>query len=116
MKKIFTSENLVHCDLVRSTLALSNISALIKNEHSAHSAGAGMGFGLIFAWPEVWVFHDEDLPKAVECLQQSDLSFLPGREAKEEEPEADWVCPGCQEEVPGNFERCWNCGGAQPGE
>lgn len=32
---------------------------------------------------------------------------------EEEEPPADgpdWSCPGCEEQNPGNFHICWNCG------
>lgn len=28
---------------------------------------------------------------------------------------ADWCCPACGEENPGNFEVCWNCGEAPAG-
>ena len=27
--------------------------------------------------------------------------------------EAAWPCPECGEEVPGNFDVCWNCGAAR---
>ena len=29
--------------------------------------------------------------------------------------QAAWLCPGCGEENPGNFEVCWNCGAPLPG-
>ena len=31
-------------------------------------------------------------------------------------PAADWLCPKCGEEVPGNFELCWQCGAFRPGQ
>jgi len=26
----------------------------------------------------------------------------------------DWACPNCREEVPANFDLCWNCGEGSP--
>ncbi len=34
----------------------------------------------------------------------------------EEFDRPDWTCPGCEEENPGSFEVCWNCGEASPGD
>ena len=52
--------------------------------------------------PEVWVLHDEQLPRARALLEQ--LLSLPQRR---------WTC-ACGELVEGGFESCWNCGRAMP--
>jgi len=52
--------------------------------------------------PEVWVLHDEQLPRARQLLEQ--LLSLPQRR---------WTC-ACGELVEGGFESCWNCGRAMP--
>jgi len=75
MKRIYSSRNLTHCDMVRGVLAQSGITAMLENEIACNTAGAGVAGALGFAWPEVWV-NDEDEQKAVECLEDSGLSFL----------------------------------------
>jgi hypothetical protein len=76
MKQIYTARNLTHCDLVRGMLEASGIPAVLRNEHTCHTAGAGLGSALGFAWPEVWVLHDGDAQDAEACLRQSGFSFL----------------------------------------
>ncbi len=80
MKQIYTDRNLTHCDLVRGMLEASGIPAVLRNEHTCHTAGAGLGSALGFAWPEVWILHDEDTQDAEACLRQSGFSFLGGKE------------------------------------
>jgi hypothetical protein len=75
MKKIYTSSNLTHCDLVRGVLEESGFPVMLKNEFVSNTAGASIAGSLGFAWPEVWV-HDEDAESAVECLRDAELSFL----------------------------------------
>jgi hypothetical protein len=52
--------------------------------------------------PEIWVFHDEQVPAARALLRE--LQSLPQRR---------WRC-ACGETVEGGFESCWNCGRAMP--
>jgi hypothetical protein len=52
--------------------------------------------------PEIWITHDEQLPRARALLEQ--LLTLPQRR---------WNC-ACGELVEGGFESCWNCGRAMP--
>ena len=75
MKRIYTSRNLTHCDMVLGILEQSGIDAMLKNELACSTAGASIVGSLAFAWPEVWV-NDEDEQTAVECIGDSGLSFL----------------------------------------
>ena len=75
MKKIFTSQNLTRCDLVRGLLEANGIEAVLKNEHACNTAAASIVGGLAFAWPEVWV-NDEDEQESVGILKDSGLGFL----------------------------------------
>jgi hypothetical protein len=75
MKRIYTSRNLTHCDMVRGVLVESGIRAMLKNELVCSTAGGSIVGSLGFAWPEVWV-NDEDAKAAEECLKDSGLSFL----------------------------------------
>jgi len=73
MKKIFTSPNLTHCDMVRTVLDQAGIVSELKNEYASR-ATAGLGT-LPFAWPEIWV-DDTDAPAAEAALARAQLSFL----------------------------------------
>ena len=75
MKKIYTSRNLTHCDMIRSFLEANGIPSVLKNEHACHTAGASIVGGLAFAWPEVWV-NGEDMQMAEKALKDSGFSFL----------------------------------------
>ena len=75
MKKIYTSRNLAHCDMIRSFLEANGISSVLQNEHACYTAGASIVGGLAFAWPEVWV-NDEDVQMAEDALKASGLSFV----------------------------------------
>ncbi len=77
MKKLFASQTLTECDLVRSFLEGMGVQTMLKNECTSRTAGVGMLGGLPFAWPEVWV-NDEDYEEAVAGLKESGFSFLHG--------------------------------------
>jgi len=66
--------------MVRAVLEGSGIPSVLKNENICHTAGAGFGVALGFAWPEVWLLNNEDMQSTAECLKQSGLSFLKGKE------------------------------------
>lgn len=78
MKKIFASQNLTECDLVRSLLHGSGVQTMLKNEYTSRTAGAGPVGGLPFAWPEVWV-NDKEFEHAQTSLKDAGLSFLHGK-------------------------------------
>lgn len=75
MKRIYTSNNLASCDMVRATLDGSGIPAILKNEYGCSTAGASIFGNLPFSWPEVWV-NDDDFTTAEECLKNSGLDFF----------------------------------------
>ena len=56
--------------------------------------------------PTLCVADDADFRPAVEILRQV--------RALETAVTADWSCPACGEQVPGNFDVCWNCGEDRP--
>jgi len=76
MKKIYTDQNLTHCDMVRGCLESSSIPSVLRNEYQSRTTGGGFGSPLGFVWPEVWVVNDEDLENAVVCMREADFSFL----------------------------------------
>ena len=76
MKKIFTDNNLTHCDMVKAILNEEGIDVFLKNENICNTAGGSIVGALGFAWPEIWVLNDDSYDRAIKCLQESDLSFI----------------------------------------
>ena len=75
MKRIFTSPNLTHCDMVHCVLEASGIPSMLRNELASIWAGASAIGSPSFAWPEVWV-NDEDVQAAEDCMKESAVSFI----------------------------------------
>ena len=57
-------------------------------------------------FPVLCVIRDEDYAHALEVL--GEIHNVP------ESRDPDWRCPNCQENVPGNFGICWQCGTPHP--
>jgi len=57
-------------------------------------------------WPELWVIDESKIEQARQIIQESLES--------PEVPAPAWSCPGCHEQVDGQFSECWNCGLARP--
>ena len=53
-------------------------------------------------FPALCVLHEEDYDEAMRILGE----IYHAQTAQE----ADWRCPKCREEVPANFDSCWDCG------
>ena len=64
MKRVFTDRLVTACDLVKSQLEASGIGAELKNERGSTTVGEGLPVfsepSLPFAWPEVWVKHEDE--------------------------------------------------------
>lgn len=86
-------------DLTAANLNANDIPATVLG---ANAAGLGPSAAGI-AGAEVYV-RLSDLSAARDLLASSLGSRDPSA------PSASWICPGCQEEVPANFDVCWNCG------
>ena len=76
MKKVWSTPNLVQCDMLRSLLEGHGIVALQRNEYTAQYTGVGYpvppGQALSFAWPEIWVGDDD--AEAAEALIRDALA------------------------------------------
>ena len=104
MRKLFTfnfGDN-GQAALFKDLLEQDGISCFIRNDTLSTLMGQ-----IAFAdcYPELWVLHDQDYPKAKEVLG----SWLnsPNQVA------ASWECPNCGEIIEGQFASCWKCGTAQ---
>lgn len=99
MKRVYLAANLPDAQVAVDVLAVRGIRAHIFN---ANAAG---GLGELAAtqiWPEVWVNDDEDTEQAMQLLKEIHSAVDAGSKH----------CPQCDEENPGNFLSCWNCGQA----
>ncbi len=102
MKKVYTNENRLIVFNMKNLLQDSGIEAVVENEFSSGGVGDLSPFE---TWPELWVVHDRDEPRALQVLQQV-------KDASGE----DWFCPVCGERNPGSFQVCWNCGAERKAE
>lgn len=96
MKLIYTHQNNMMVESVRSLLNYERIETQLKNEYAS---GASGDLAAIETWPEVWVVNEKDYKKAEE-LVESVLSKTKG---------SDWFCRECKEKNADTFELCWNC-------
>ncbi|OGO95506.1 MAG: hypothetical protein A3F41_02250 [Coxiella sp. RIFCSPHIGHO2_12_FULL_44_14] len=98
MKKLYSSDDHVELQLLKSKLAEEGIICFLKNE-APPAAGE---IPPVMAQPELWVIEDQDYAKAMTILQ-SEMKRL-------REPRTAWRCPQCGERLEGQFDVCWKCG------
>lgn len=99
MKEVFNHQELERVGLYKSVLDEAGIPNFIRNEIS-NNLITGLPSPLFE--PTLFVIEDGDYEKAMAILGA----------LQEESPTttADWRCPKCNAEVPGNFDTCWQCG------
>lgn len=89
-------------NLYKDRLAQEGIACLLRNDDLVSVMGE---VPFVECYPELWVLDDETWPRAKLLLEgwlaePTDTSF--------------WICPGCGEEIEGQFCACWNCGCERP--
>ena len=103
MKLLFTSANSAsqaEVGVLSGLLDEAGIACEIRNERSPYPQAP---FD-----PELWVIDDNDFPQAAELR---DVWRHPPAVAAD-----TWACPGCGEQVDGQFAVCWKCGKNRKGE
>ena len=98
MKMVFSNENIFLVNNVKNLIEAQAIQTFIKNEFAQGAIGEVSAFD---SWPELWIFNDSDLDRALEIVDKS----LSGGSA------ADWICNNCGEQNDPSFEICWSCQG-----
>jgi len=99
MKKVFSDQNIALVGSMRSYLEEHGIVSQMRNEHSSSFMGEIPFFSV---YPELWV-NDENVEQAtllIKKMQEVDL----------QQQSSEWNCQACNEQNPGNFQVCWNCG------
>lgn len=100
MKRIYTAANLADAHLVRDLLQQAGIAAHIFNEYAMAAMGdVPMGS----AYPQIWIPQPQQEQHARAVIADYEKR-LPQTAIK--------TCGACGETSPGEFELCWNCGGA----
>lgn len=102
MREIYSNPEHARVGYFHSILEGAGIEAFIRNQYDNNNLT-----GVVFA-PVLCITHDEDYETALELLKHT---VQPAPVVAE----AEWVCPKCNELVPGGFELCWSCDGERPG-
>ena len=96
MKLIYTHQNNIMVESVRSLLDYEGIETMLKNEYASGATG---DLAANETWPEVWVVNERHYKKAAEIVEEL-LSKKKG---------PDWFCRKCKEKNADTFELCWSC-------
>jgi hypothetical protein len=102
MIKLLSSANFTEIGMLKSQIESEGIPCVTRNEHISAVSGSVPFFE---CYPELWVLHDADYDSAKRLLDK-------WQNAANDEM-APWLCPGCAEEIEGQFESCWQCGAAK---
>ena len=98
MIRIYQAANLPQAHLLAGLLRHAGIAVRVLNENAQGGLG-DIPFGEVY--PEIWIEEPRDLTKASDIVKSFENAPL----------ETGCVfCRACNEENPGNFELCWNCG------
>jgi hypothetical protein len=104
MKEIFRDSNLARVELFRTILEGADIPCIVHNAATQQSIVGGLVVAFLPLpdfYPKLSVLEDADYPEAMNLLRDSEPA----------DPLAanEWICPNCASDVPGHFDRCWNC-------
>ena len=95
--RVYSAPVLAMVGIVQQVLESNGIASEIRGEYR----GAAVGVPTIEAWPELWVTDPTQVAEAIRLVKEvlsSEDSDLPS-----------WKCPGCGEQIEGQFGACWNC-------
>ena len=99
MKKVYSSQDSLMIWHLKNILENHGIHPMLKGEYLGGVAGE---VPPIECWPELWVVEDSQYDQARKIIETALSS-----KGSTSQP---WKCPGCSEEIEGQFTECWNCG------
>lgn len=102
MKKVHAAATLAEAHLLVDLLADRGIRARIFNANASSLAGE---LPIDAALPQVWVDDPAHAERARALID--DFTRSPSKPARK--------CPSCNEDNPGSFDLCWNCGAGLEG-
>lgn len=98
MQRIYAAATLTEAYLLLHRLQQAGIAVRVFNEH-AHGALGEIPFP--HAYPELWVEHDADAPRARAVVEEYERADGDATAS---------LCSACGESNPAAFEICWRCG------
>jgi hypothetical protein len=101
MQRLYTAANLPEAYLLLHMLQAEGIAARVFNENAQGGVGE---LPFTHTYPEIWVERETDAGAARAVIRRFEDSMKQG--------DAAVTCPRCEEENPGSFDVCWNCGTA----
>jgi hypothetical protein len=99
MREVFVNQDHARVGFYKSVLDEAGILNFVRNEMANNITD--MPSPVFF--PALCVVNDEDYDEAMRILG----AIYYARPSQT----ADWRCVKCNEEVPGTFDSCWQCGG-----
>ena len=103
MPLVYRAANLVEAQLVVDELAAGGMRARVTGSYLSGAIGELPPSDVVGVWL--------DEPRHLERAR----ALIDEFEATRRTPSAaDWRCPGCGEEVGGEFGACWSCGRRAP--
>ncbi len=95
--KVYTGASIVDAGLFQNLLEQHGIVTQMRNYHTSSAIGE---LPFVETHPEVYVpIADSEQAKRLLAELNEDRSDRP-----------DWHCASCDEENPGSFDLCWQCG------
>lgn len=104
MKRLHIARHAPEAHVICSYLETAGIAALVRGEFLTGGLGE-----LPVDQCQVWVVEEGEFARADALLR----AYLRGDDAQTHALEG-WRCPGCAEEIEGQFTDCWRCGAARP--
>jgi hypothetical protein len=102
MLKIHTADDPILIGYLKSVLKSERIECHIRNELLIGGSGE---LPPTECWPELWVWHDDDVQRARSVIERALRSPDVGPDP--------WVCSRCSESIEPQFTACWQCGRAR---
>ena len=103
MEMVYTTDSLVAVLHLKNLMETEGIASIVKNDQM-YTLRAEVPF--VEVWPQLWVCHAQDMPRARELVAE----FLKGPDPGL----PGWRCPACGESLEGQFTACWRCGAQRP--
>lgn len=99
MKYLYSNDNTIILHSLRAQLEHAGFKTFIKNEFASGAMGE---LAPTQAWPELWLYDDNDYQPALNLIEQS-------QKDNDTLAQSEWLCSACHEINAGNFAVCWNC-------
>lgn len=102
MRQVHIAQTLAEAHIIKGVLDAEGIASVVRGEHLVGIQGEIPVTADTL--PSVWV-PDSDAERASQLVEEILQGSIQGDA---------WTCPGCGEEIEGQFTECWQCGTSHP--